>query len=116
MGTEMTSTTFTLDGYQVVHGLGVVRGVTVRSRSIVGTLGAKLQTILGGHITLLTTLCERAREDAFEIMLAHAQHIGANAVIGVRYDAAEVMAGVTEVICYGTAVIVEPLDHGHGDS
>jgi uncharacterized protein YbjQ (UPF0145 family) len=116
MGTEMTSTTFTLDGYQIVHGLGVVRGVTVRSRSIVGTLGAKLQTILGGHITLLTTLCERAREDAFEIMLAHAQHIGANAVIGVRYDAAEVMAGVTEVICYGTAVIVEPLDHGHGDS
>ena len=116
MGTEMTSTTFTLDGYQVVHGLGVVRGVTVRSRSIVGTLGAKLQTILGGHITLLTTLCERAREDAFEIMLAHAQHIGANPVIGVRYDAAEVMAGVTEVICYGTAVIVEPLDHGHGDS
>ena len=116
MGTEMTSTTFALDGYQIVHGLGVVRGVTVRSRSIVGTLGAKLQTILGGHITLLTTLCERAREDAFEIMLAHAQHIGANAVIGVRYDAAEVMAGVTEVICYGTAVIVEPLDHGHGDS
>jgi uncharacterized protein YbjQ (UPF0145 family) len=116
MGTEMTSTTFTLDGYQIVHGLGVVRGVTVRSRSIVGTLGAKLQTILGGHITLLTTLCERAREDAFEIMLAHAQHIGANAVIGVRYDAAEVMAGVTELICYGTAVIVEPLDHGHGDS
>ena len=116
MGTEMTSTTFTLDGYQIVHGLGVVRGVTVRSRSIVGTLGAKLQTILGGHITLLTTLCERAREDAFEIMLAHAQHIGANAVIGVRYDAAEVMAGVTEVLCYGTAVIVEPLDHGHGDS
>jgi uncharacterized protein YbjQ (UPF0145 family) len=116
MGTEMTSTTFTLDGYQIVHGLGVVRGVTVRSRSIVGTLGAKLQTILGGHITLLTTLCERAREDAFEIMLAHAQHIGANAVVGVRYDAAEVMAGVTEVICYGTAVIVEPLDHGHGDS
>ncbi|HLQ21946.1 MAG TPA: YbjQ family protein [Gemmatimonadales bacterium] len=112
----MTSTTFTLDGYQIVHGLGVVRGVTVRSRSIVGTLGAKLQTILGGHITLLTTLCERAREDAFEIMLAHAQHIGANAVVGVRYDAAEVMAGVTEVLCYGTAVIVGPLDHGHGDS
>ena len=116
MGTEMTSTTFTLDGYRIVHGLGVVRGVTVRSRSIVGTLGAKLQTILGGHITLLTTLCERAREDAFEIMLAHAQHIGANAVVGVRYDAAEVMAGVTEVLCYGTAVIVAPLDHGHGDS
>jgi uncharacterized protein YbjQ (UPF0145 family) len=113
MGPEMTSTTFNLDGYQIVHALGVVRGVTVRSRSIVGTLGAKLQTILGGHITLLTTLCERAREDAFEIMLAHAQHIGANAVVGVRYDAAEVMAGVTEVLCYGTAVVVEPLDEHH---
>jgi uncharacterized protein YbjQ (UPF0145 family) len=114
MGPEMTSTTFTLDGHQIVHALGVVRGVTVRSRSIVGTLGAKLQTILGGHITLLTTLCERAREDAFEIMLAHAQRRGANAVVGVRYDAAEVMAGVTEVLCYGTAVVVEPLDHGQG--
>ena len=113
MGPEMTSTTFNLDGYQIVHALGVVRGVTVRSRSIVGTLGAKLQTILGGHITLLTTLCERAREDAFEIMLAHAQHRGANAVVGVRYDAAEVMAGVTEVLCYGTAVVVEPLDEHH---
>jgi uncharacterized protein YbjQ (UPF0145 family) len=110
----MTSTTFTLDGHQIVHALGVVRGVTVRSRSIVGTLGAKLQTILGGHITLLTTLCERAREDAFEIMLAHAQRRGANAVVGVRYDAAEVMAGVTEVLCYGTAVVVEPLDRGQG--
>jgi uncharacterized protein YbjQ (UPF0145 family) len=114
MGPEMTSTTFTLDGHQIVHALGVVRGVTVRSRSIVGTLGAKLQTILGGHITLLTTLCERAREDAFEIMLAHAQRRGANAVVGVRYDAAEVMAGVTEVLCYGTAVVVEPLDQGQG--
>ncbi len=113
MGPEMTSTTFNLDGYQIVHALGVVRGVTVRSRSIVGTLGAKLQTILGGHITLLTTLCERAREDAFEIMLAHAQHRGANAVVGVRYDAAEVMAGVTEVLCYGTAVVVEQLDDHH---
>ena len=111
MGPEMTSTTFTLDGHEIVQALGVVRGVTVRSRSIVGMLGAKLQTILGGHITLLTTLCERAREDAFEIMLAHAQRRGANAVVGVRYDAAEVMAGVTEVLCYGTAVVVEPLDH-----
>ncbi len=113
MGPEMTSTTFNLDGHQIVQALGVVRGVTVRSRSIVGTLGAKLQTILGGHITLLTTLCERAREDAFEIMLAHAQHRGANAVVGVRYDAAEVMAGVTEVLCYGTAVVVEPVDEHH---
>ena len=113
MGPEMTSTTFNLDGHQIVQALGVVRGVTVRSRSIIGTLGAKLQTILGGHITLLTTLCERAREDAFEIMLAHAQNRGANAVVGVRYDAAEVMAGVTEVLCYGTAVVVEPLDEHH---
>ncbi len=109
MGPEMTSTTFTLDGYGIVQALGVVRGVTVRSRSIVGTVGARLQTLLGGHITLRTTMCERAREDAFEIMLAHAQRRGANAVVGVRYDAAEVMTGVTEVICYGTAVIVEPL-------
>jgi uncharacterized protein YbjQ (UPF0145 family) len=113
MGPEMTSTTFDLHGYQVVQALGVVRGVTVRSRSIVGSLGAKLQTILGGHITILTTLCEQAREDAFEIMLAHAQRRGANAVVGVRYDAAEVMAGVTEVLCYGTAVVVEPLDEHH---
>jgi uncharacterized protein YbjQ (UPF0145 family) len=110
MGPEMTSTTFTLDGHQIVQALGVVRGVTVRSRSIIGTTLAKLQTVLGGHITMLTTLCERAREDAFEIMLAHAQRRGANAVVGVRYDAAEVMAGVTEVLCYGTAVVVEPLE------
>lgn len=116
MGPEMTSTTFTLDGYEVVQALGVVRGVTVRSRSIVGTVGAKLQTLLGGHITLLTTMCEQAREDAFEIMLAHAQRRGANAVIGVRYDAAEVMTGVTEVLCYGTAVIVEPVDQDAAES
>jgi uncharacterized protein YbjQ (UPF0145 family) len=116
MQPEMTSTTFELDGYHVVQALGVVRGVTVRSRSIVGTFGAKLQTILGGHITILTTMCERAREDAFEIMLAHAQRRGANAVVGVRYDAAEVMAGVTEVLCYGTAVVVEPVDGHHPDN
>ena len=104
----MTTTTFTLDGYQVVKTLGVVRGITVRSRSVFGTIGASLQTLVGGNITLLTNLCERAREEAFEIMLQHAAQLGANAVIGARYDATEVMQGVTEVLAYGTAVIVEP--------
>ena len=110
MSPEMTSTSFTIDGYRTVETLGIVRGITVRSRSIVGTVGAKLQTLVGGHITLLTTLCERTREDAFEIMLAHAQRRGANAVVGVRYDATEIMSGVTEVLCYGTAVVVEAYD------
>jgi uncharacterized protein YbjQ (UPF0145 family) len=109
---DMTSTTFTLAGYRIVRSLGVVRGVTVRSRSLLGTIGAKIETLFGGQIAMLTTLCERAREDAFEILLAHAQHEGANAVIGVRYDATEIMSGVTEVLCYGTAVIVEPDGEG----
>jgi uncharacterized protein YbjQ (UPF0145 family) len=103
----MTTTTFTLDGYHVARNLGVVRGITVRSRSIVGTIGASLQTIIGGNITLFTELCEKTRGEAFEMMLRHAQEMGANAVIGVRYDATEVMQGVTEVLCYGTAVVVE---------
>jgi uncharacterized protein YbjQ (UPF0145 family) len=107
---DMTSTTFSLPGYRIVQTLGVVRGVTVRSRSLLGTIGAKIEIIFGGQIAMLTTLCERAREDAFDILLAHAQHEGANAVIGVRYDATEIMSGVTEVLCYGTAVIVEPAD------
>ena len=107
----MTSTAFTIDGYHIVQSLGVVRGVTVRSRSLLGTIGAKVETMFGGQISMLTTLCERARADAFEILLAHAQRRGANAVVGVRYDATEIMSGVTEVICYGTAVVVEPLDH-----
>ncbi len=110
MDPDMTSTTFTLAGYRIVQSLGVVRGVTVRSRSLFGTIGAKIETLFGGQIALLTTLCERAREDAFDILLAHAQHQGANAVIGVRYDATEIMSGVTEVLCYGTAVIVEQAD------
>jgi len=110
MDEAMTSTTFTLDGYRIVQSLGVVRGVTVRSRSLVGAIGARLETLLGGHISMLTTLCERAREEAFEILLAHAQRRGANAVVGVQYDATEIMSGVTEVLCYGTAVIVEPLE------
>jgi uncharacterized protein YbjQ (UPF0145 family) len=113
---DMTSTTFTLAGYRIVQSLGVVRGVTVRSRSLFGTIGAKIETLFGGQIALLTTLCERAREDAFDILLAHAQHEGANAVIGVRYDATEIMSGVTEVLCYGTAVIVEQADRNDGDS
>ena len=109
MDEQMTTTAFTLDGYRIVHSLGVVRGVTVRSRSLFGTIGAKFETLLGGHITMLTTLCERARADAFELLLAHAERLGANAIVGVRYDATEIMSGVTEVLCYGTAVVVEPV-------
>jgi uncharacterized protein YbjQ (UPF0145 family) len=105
----MTTTAFTLDGYRVIRSLGVVRGIIVRSRSLFGTMGASLQTLMGGNITLFTELCEQTREEAFEMMLSHAQERGANAVIGVRYDATEIMQSVTEVLCYGTAVIVEPL-------
>lgn len=105
---QMVTTAFTIDKYRIVRNLGVVRGVVVRSRSVLGTIGAGLQTIVGGNITLLTELCERTRRDAFELMLQHAQEVGANAVIGARYDATEVMSGVTEVLAYGTAVIVEP--------
>ncbi|HEY2711600.1 MAG TPA: YbjQ family protein [Chthoniobacterales bacterium] len=103
----MTTTAFTLDGFKVKKNLGVVRGITVRSRSIVGTIGGGLQTLVGGNITLFTTLCEKTRAEAFEMMIAHAQELGANAVLGIRYDATELMSGVTEVLCYGTAVIVE---------
>jgi uncharacterized protein YbjQ (UPF0145 family) len=102
----MTTTAFELDGYSTSKTLGVVRGVTVRSRSVLGTIGASLQTLVGGNITLLTELCEKTREDAFALMLQHAAELGANAVVGVRYDATEVMQGVTEVLCYGTAVVV----------
>jgi len=104
----MTTTAFTLDGYRVAKNLGMVRGIIVRSRSIFGTIGAGLQTIVGGNITLLTELCEKTRENAYELMIQHATQMGANAIIGVRYDATEVMNGVTEVLCYGTAVVVEP--------
>src|SRR5436305_7614918 len=103
----MVTTQFELDGYRVVRTLGVVRGIVVRSRSIFGTIGASLQTILGGNITLLTQLCEKTRADAFELMLQHAAQVGGNAVVGARYDATEVMQGVTEVLAYGTAVVVE---------
>ena len=102
----MTTTAFSLDGYRTTKTLGVVRGVTVRSRSVLGTIGASLQTLMGGNITLLTELCEKTRADAFELVLQHARALGANGVVGLRYDATEVMQGVTEVLCYGTAVIV----------
>ena len=108
MDETMTTTAFELPGYRVVETLGLVRGVTVRSRSLFGTIGAKVETLFGGHISMLTSLCERAREDAFDILLAHAQKVGANAVVGIRYDATEIMSGVTEVLCYWTAVVVEP--------
>jgi len=104
----MTSTTFELEGYKVKRNLGLVRGITVRSRSVFGTLGASLQTLVGGNISLFTELCEKTREEAFDLMMEHAGQMGANGVIGIRYDATEVMQGVTEVLCYGTAVIVEP--------
>ena len=104
---DFVTTAFTLDGYRITRNLGLVRGIVVRSRSIFGTIGASLQTIVGGNITLLTDLCEKTREQAFEKMVDHATTMGADAVIGMRYDATEVMQGVTEVLCYGTAVIVE---------
>ncbi len=103
----MTTTAFDLEGYRVTRNLGVVRGITVRSRSIFGTIGASLQTILGGNITLFTELCEKTRAEAFQMLMEHAHALGANAVVGVRYDATEVMDGVSEVLCYGTAVVVE---------
>jgi uncharacterized protein YbjQ (UPF0145 family) len=108
MNHALTTTAFTIDGYRVVQNKGIVRGIIVRSRSIFGTIGGSLQTLVGGNITLFTNLCERTRVDAFQQMLDHAEALGANAVIGVRYDATEIMQGVTEVLCYGTAVVVEP--------
>ncbi|HEY1329740.1 MAG TPA: YbjQ family protein [Casimicrobiaceae bacterium] len=103
----MTTTAFTLEAYRIARNLGVVRGIMVRSRSVFGTIGGSLQTLVGGNISLFTSLCERTRNEAFELMLQHAQQLGANAVVGIRYDATEVMNGVTEVLCYGTAVVVE---------
>ena len=108
MNHSMTTTTFTLDGYTTTKTLGVVRGLTVRSRSIIGNIGAGIQSIFGGNISIYANLCEKAREDAFDMMMKHAEQLGANAVIGVRYDATEVMQGITEVLCYGTAVVVKP--------
>ena len=106
---EFVTTAFELPGYRITRNFGVVRGIVVRSRSIVGTIGASLQTLVGGNISLFSNLCEQTRNDAFELMLQHAGELGANAVIGARYDATEIMQGVTEVLSYGTAVEVEPV-------
>jgi uncharacterized protein YbjQ (UPF0145 family) len=103
----LTTTTFELPGYRVTKSFGVVRGIVVRSRSVIGNIGASIQSLFGGNITLYTNLCERAREDALKLMITHAGQSGANAVVGVRYDATEIAPGITEVLCYGTAVFVE---------
>lgn len=107
MDIKMTTTAFEIPGYRTKTNLGVVKGILVRSRSIFGNIGATFQTLAGGNITLFTELCEKTRNDAFNLMIDHAHQVGANAIIGIRYDTTEVMSGVTEVICYGTAVIVE---------
>ena len=107
---DMVTTAFTFDGYRIVKNLGVSRGIVVRSRSILGSIGAGIQTLFGGNISLLTTLCERTRSDAFHVMLRHGSEMGANAVIGMRYDVTEIMGGVTEVLAYGTAVVVEKVN------
>ena len=109
---QMVTTAFELPNFRVVQNLGVVRGIVVRSRNVFATIGASLQTLVGGNITVWTTLCEQTRNDAFEIMIQHATEIGANAVIGARYDTTELSTGVTEVLAYGTAVIVEPTSPG----
>jgi uncharacterized protein YbjQ (UPF0145 family) len=106
---QMVTTAFEIPGFRIVHNLGVIRGIVVRSRSIVANIGASLQTLVGGNITAWTSLCEQTRADAFEIMIQHATEVGANAIIGARYDATEVASLATEVLAYGTAVIVEPL-------
>jgi uncharacterized protein YbjQ (UPF0145 family) len=108
----MVTTALELPGYRIVRNLGVVRGLTVRSRSVVGNIGAAVQTFFGGNITILVGLCERARSEAFDLMIQHASEMGANAVVNARYDATELMSGVTEVLAYGTAVVVEPREHG----
>ncbi len=109
---QMVTTTFELPNFRIVQNLGVVRGIVVRSRNVFYTIGASLQTLVGGNITVWTNLCEQTRADAFEIMIQHATEIGANAVIGARYDTTELSTGVTEVLAYGTAVIVEPTTPG----
>ena len=107
MDRAMVTTAFTIDGYRITKNLGVVRGITVRSRNIFGTIGGSLQTLFGGNITLFTELCEKTREESFELMVQHADALGANAVIGARYDTTDVLQGVSEVLCYGTAVVIE---------
>jgi len=103
----LTTTTFDLPGYRIAKSFGVVRGIIVRSRSVIGNMGASIQAIFGGNISVYTNLCEQARGDAYNLMLTHAGELGANAVVGVRYDATEIAPGITEVLCYGTAVYVE---------
>ncbi len=107
MERSMVTTAFDFDNYKIVKQIGIVRGITVRSRSIVGTIGGTLQTLFGGNISLFTELCEKTREESFELMIRHAEELGANAVIGMRYDTTDVLQGVSEVLCYGTAVVVE---------
>jgi uncharacterized protein YbjQ (UPF0145 family) len=107
MEQDMTTTTFNIEGYKQVKNLGVVRGIIVRSRSIIGNIGAAFQSLVGGNITLFTELCERTREDAFKMMVKHAEEKGANAIVGIRYDATELASGITEVLCYGTAITVK---------
>jgi uncharacterized protein YbjQ (UPF0145 family) len=102
------TTAFELPGQKIVKNMGIIRGITVRSRSVVGNIAGGIQSLFGGNITIYTNLCEQTREEAFRLMMDHANEKGANAIIGVRYDANDVMAGITEVLCYGTAVIVEP--------
>ena len=108
MNHELITTAFELPNHRITRSLGVVRGITVRSRSVLGTIGATLQTLRGGNITLFTELCETSREEAFEIMVRHASDVGATGIVAVRYDATEIQSGVSEVLCYGTAVVVEP--------
>lgn len=110
---QMATTAFELPNFRVTQTLGVVRGIVVRSRNVFATLGAALQQVVGGNITIWTKMCEETRRDAFDIMIQHASEIGANAIIGVRYDTTEIATGVTEVLCYGSAVIVEPTDAGY---
>lgn len=110
---QMATTAFELPNFRVIQTLGVVRGIVVRSRNVFATIGASLQTLVGGNITLWTRMCEETRSDAFDIMVQHASEIGANAIIGVRYDTTEISTGVTEVLAYGTAVIVEPTDSSY---
>jgi uncharacterized protein YbjQ (UPF0145 family) len=107
MDHSKTTTAFEIKGYCIVRNLGVVRGILVRSRSIFGSIGASLQTLIGGNITILSELCEKTREEAFETMIKQAETLGANAIIGIRYESTEIFQGVTEVLCYGTAVVVE---------
>jgi uncharacterized protein YbjQ (UPF0145 family) len=107
MDHSKTTTAFDIKGYNIVRNLGVVKGILVRSRSIFGSIGAGLQTLVGGNITILSELCEKTRDDAFNLMVRHAESLGANAIIGIRYESTEIFQGVTEVLCYGTAVYVE---------